>query len=62
MVGDNVKDVFRVLGTFPYMVVEAVLNIKTAIKYGKNRKKIKIVGDDVEWCFQGPWYISIYGS
>jgi len=62
MVGDNVKDVFRVLGTFPYMVVEAVLNIKTAIKYGKNQKKIGMVGDDVEWCFQGPWYISIYGS
>jgi hypothetical protein len=44
------------------MVAEAVLNIKTAIKYGKNRKKIGMVGDDVEWCFQGPWYISIYGS
>jgi hypothetical protein len=54
--------VFRVHGTFPYMVAEAVLNMKTAIKYEKNWKRIGIVGDDVEWCFQGPWYISIYGS
>jgi len=27
--------VFRVHGTFSYMVAEAVLNIKTAIKLGK---------------------------
>jgi len=26
------------------------------------RKKIEAVGDDFTWCFQGPLYISLYGS
>jgi hypothetical protein len=40
---------------------EAVPNVKTTRKYRKNRKNIGMVGDDIGWCFQGPWYISIYG-
>ena len=24
-------------------------------------RKIRMIGDDVGWCFQGPLYISIYG-
>jgi len=31
--------IFRVHGTFPYLEGEAVLNVKTALKYGKKSGK-----------------------
>jgi len=51
--------ILRVHCIFPYMEDE-VCYMEKQQKHSKNQKKVEMVGDGVEWCFQGPVYISIY--